>query len=237
MVAYVVHLPRVLALLPAPHEKETSRRGVGAAPKSEDQAHALAYAPGQTLRSTDPARDRGSRARNKEPQVPDAGGASLGAPKGNKNALKHGYYTSEAIARRQAIAVLIRYGRRLSGWCQRRCGGRRRRHRAVPRGQAASITRSSPRGHRIAPSAGAAESPASGGPMAARRQTTLQYCKCEGRAQCRLLILTQAGPNPGLNARPLLRRFPGRSGHLSGPLKSTLLNHQVTDRTSSNARQ
>jgi hypothetical protein len=36
------------------------------------------------------------------------GGMSPGAPKGNKNALKHGLYTAEAIARRRHISGLIR---------------------------------------------------------------------------------------------------------------------------------
>ncbi len=36
------------------------------------------------------------------------GGLSTGAPKGNKNALKHGYYTAEAIAGRQALRELLR---------------------------------------------------------------------------------------------------------------------------------
>jgi hypothetical protein len=35
------------------------------------------------------------------------GGASTGAPKGNKNALKHGRYTSGAMARRRANSLLI----------------------------------------------------------------------------------------------------------------------------------
>jgi hypothetical protein len=35
-------------------------------------------------------------------------GRSPGAPKGNKNALKHGRYTAEAIARRRKISGLIR---------------------------------------------------------------------------------------------------------------------------------
>jgi hypothetical protein len=46
--------------------------GGGVTPKSEDQAHALAYAPGQTLPSTDAARDRVSVARNEERQMPYA---------------------------------------------------------------------------------------------------------------------------------------------------------------------
>jgi hypothetical protein len=41
------------------------------------------------------------------------GGPSPGAPKGNKNALKHGRYTAEAIARRRSIAALIRAARQL----------------------------------------------------------------------------------------------------------------------------
>jgi hypothetical protein len=42
------------------------------------------------------------------------GGASPGAPKGNKNALKHGRYTVEAIAQRKAIAGLLRVWRRIA---------------------------------------------------------------------------------------------------------------------------
>jgi len=40
-------------------------------------------------------------------------GAGGGAPKGNKNALKHGYYSAEAIAARQAIRALLRDSREL----------------------------------------------------------------------------------------------------------------------------
>jgi len=36
------------------------------------------------------------------------GGASPGASKGNKNALKHGRYTAETIANRREIAALVR---------------------------------------------------------------------------------------------------------------------------------
>ena len=36
------------------------------------------------------------------------GGASPGAPKGNKNALKHGYYTQESIEQRRKAHALIR---------------------------------------------------------------------------------------------------------------------------------
>lgn len=36
------------------------------------------------------------------------GGTSPGAPKGNKNAFKHGRYTAEEIANRREIAALVR---------------------------------------------------------------------------------------------------------------------------------
>jgi hypothetical protein len=36
------------------------------------------------------------------------GGSSPGAPKGNKNAFKHGRYTADAIARRRKISGLLR---------------------------------------------------------------------------------------------------------------------------------
>src|SRR5712664_1581054 len=36
------------------------------------------------------------------------GGLSPGAPKGNKNALKHGLYAAEAIANRRELANLLR---------------------------------------------------------------------------------------------------------------------------------
>jgi len=42
------------------------------------------------------------------------GGQSPGAPRGNSNALKHGRYSAEAIARRQEISSLIRAMRALA---------------------------------------------------------------------------------------------------------------------------
>jgi hypothetical protein len=36
------------------------------------------------------------------------GGASTGAPKGNKNAFKHGRYSAAAAAERRAVGELIR---------------------------------------------------------------------------------------------------------------------------------
>jgi uncharacterized protein YjcR len=41
-------------------------------------------------------------------------GAGGGAPEGNKNALKHGRYTAEAIAVRRAISALLRDSRELT---------------------------------------------------------------------------------------------------------------------------
>lgn len=41
------------------------------------------------------------------------GGTSPGAPKGNKNAFKHGRYSAEAIRRRREVSDLIRMARRL----------------------------------------------------------------------------------------------------------------------------
>jgi hypothetical protein len=41
------------------------------------------------------------------------GGMSAGAPKGNKNAFKHGRYTVEAVATRRRIAKLLRDARAL----------------------------------------------------------------------------------------------------------------------------
>ena len=43
------------------------------------------------------------------------GGKSPGAPKGNRNAWKHGHYSAEAIARRRSLAALIRTARQLMG--------------------------------------------------------------------------------------------------------------------------
>jgi hypothetical protein len=50
------------------------------------------------------------------------GGPSPGAPSGNRNALKHGRYKAEAIARRRQIAELIRSARQLMGTAAYRGG-------------------------------------------------------------------------------------------------------------------
>jgi uncharacterized protein YjcR len=36
------------------------------------------------------------------------GGNAPGAPKGNRNAFRHGHYSAEAIAERRAFAALLR---------------------------------------------------------------------------------------------------------------------------------
>jgi hypothetical protein len=41
------------------------------------------------------------------------GGTSPGAPKGNKNAFKHGLYSAEAVANRRKIGALLRAARKL----------------------------------------------------------------------------------------------------------------------------
>lgn len=43
------------------------------------------------------------------------GGKAPGAPKGNRNAFKHGRYTARAIATRREVAALIRAMRALAG--------------------------------------------------------------------------------------------------------------------------
>jgi uncharacterized protein YjcR len=41
------------------------------------------------------------------------GAPGSGAPRGNKNAVKHGLYTSEAIAQRRHLSELMRQSRKL----------------------------------------------------------------------------------------------------------------------------
>jgi glucans biosynthesis protein len=41
------------------------------------------------------------------------GAAGSGAPRGNKNAVKHGLYAREAIAQRRQLAELMRQSRKL----------------------------------------------------------------------------------------------------------------------------
>jgi hypothetical protein len=46
------------------------------------------------------------------------GGLSPGAPKGNRNAFKHGRYTGEAVASRREVAALIRAMKGLAGMAE-----------------------------------------------------------------------------------------------------------------------
>jgi hypothetical protein len=90
--------------------------GGGIHKKTEDQPHAkqITHAPqssmwGQT-RSGSPCRS---------PAMPNGrcrmhGGKSPGAPKNNKNAIKHGHFSAAATARRQQVANLLRVMRALS---------------------------------------------------------------------------------------------------------------------------
>jgi hypothetical protein len=41
------------------------------------------------------------------------GGKSTGAPKGNRNALKHGLYSAEIVANRRKVGALLRAARKL----------------------------------------------------------------------------------------------------------------------------
>jgi hypothetical protein len=54
--------------------------------KSEDQPHALGYAPGQEMRSTNTEREALSVARDDKRSLPNARRTITGAPKGNQHA-------------------------------------------------------------------------------------------------------------------------------------------------------
>jgi hypothetical protein len=85
--------------------------GVGARKKSEDQPHALGYAPGVAM----PRQIEAERA-----AVPSSGGAGAkvcrmhgaagGAPQGNTNAL-HGGFTAETLALKRESTALARIAR------------------------------------------------------------------------------------------------------------------------------
>jgi hypothetical protein len=81
--------------------------GVGPRKKSEIQPHALAYAPGVEM----PRQIEAERAT--VPVAGDSGmhGAGGGAPKGNRNALKHGDFTAEGLALKREIQALARMTR------------------------------------------------------------------------------------------------------------------------------
>jgi hypothetical protein len=91
--------------------------GGGDQSKSEDQPHAkqIAHAPQLAMRSEDKERQPVPVARDAERPMPDARRNVTGRTERNKNAVKHGRYTADAIARRRAVAVLIRAARQLMG--------------------------------------------------------------------------------------------------------------------------
>jgi hypothetical protein len=87
------------------------RPGGGVSPQSKDQPVASAI-------TRCPARSKRSGKTYQGPAVKGWGvcrmhGAGGRAPKGNKNALKHGRYTAKSIALRRAIRELLRESREL----------------------------------------------------------------------------------------------------------------------------
>jgi hypothetical protein len=112
---------------PRPHVSAGARRAVTGGFRGCDHPaicnlrppwrSAIAAAGGQLPHSFHLSRRCEARTRNgspcQSPAMPNGrcrmhGGTSPGAPKGNKNALKHGRYTAEAVARRREIAALLR---------------------------------------------------------------------------------------------------------------------------------
>jgi hypothetical protein len=78
--------------------------------KLEEQPHArqITDAPQLAMRRADAEQEPVLIAGDAERPLPDAWRMSPGAPKGNKNAVKHGRYTAEAIANRREIVTLLR---------------------------------------------------------------------------------------------------------------------------------
>jgi hypothetical protein len=76
--------------------------------KTQEQAYALGYATGAALPSPNSPRDTLSVAGYEERPLSNARGAATGAPKGNKNAYKHGRYTSEAIEERRILRAMLK---------------------------------------------------------------------------------------------------------------------------------
>jgi hypothetical protein len=88
--------------------------GGGGQSELKDQPHGkqITHAPQLAMRSEDKEREPVPIARDAKRPMPDARGPSPGAPRGNKNAYKHGLYSAKAIARRRSISMLIRSARR-----------------------------------------------------------------------------------------------------------------------------
>lgn len=80
--------------------------------KNENQPHAKGKIPAFLNAERCGAKSRRTGKPCKAPAMKNGrcrmhGGKASGAPKGNRNALKHGLYTAEMIARRQMIKTLI----------------------------------------------------------------------------------------------------------------------------------
>ena len=85
-------------------------QGGGDRANLEDQPHAkqIAHAPEPTLWGTDAELVAVPIPRDAERPLPDARrGLSPGAPKGNRNAFKHGRFTAEAVYRRRELSALL----------------------------------------------------------------------------------------------------------------------------------
>ena len=111
----IIHFDLRELVSPLRPREDSLAPGRGFASKLKEQPHAkqIAHAPQPQCRART---RRGSLC--KSPAMPNGrcrmhGGTSPGAPKGNKNAFKHGRYTAEAIARRKEVAELIRTAREL----------------------------------------------------------------------------------------------------------------------------
>ena len=79
--------------------------------KTEEQPHAkqIAHAPQPEMRSThESKREACQSPAMKNGRCRMHGGKSPGAPKGNRNALKHGRYTAEAVLRRHELSRAVR---------------------------------------------------------------------------------------------------------------------------------
>ena len=90
--------------------------GDGSSRQSEEQTRAtreITHEPGIPMRSPDPQWEPVPIADNapKRRGGMHGGAPGSGAPIGNKNALRHGHYTAEVIARRRGLAELITMAR------------------------------------------------------------------------------------------------------------------------------
>jgi hypothetical protein len=87
--------------------------------RSENQhdARQITHAPQPAMRSSNAEPELVPSTRDAERPMSDARRTAPGAPKGNKNALKHGRYTAEAIERRREISALLRAMKALARNC------------------------------------------------------------------------------------------------------------------------